>query len=270
MSRVVKKPEERRKEILDVVQQLIYSIGYEQMTIQDVLDKANLSRGALYYYFDSKQALLEGLIERTSEQGLQIMQPVLTDPKLNALQKLKAEFDSALGWKTAQKDALIPLIKVWLSDENALLREKELDSGRKILVPLLSEVLKQGIEEGTLRMPHPEQMARVLFALLLSFSEAIGKLILSAQPGSGTMTTLEATVSAYNYAIEQILGAEAGSLQLIELEHSKNGSINFKFRGRKDVKGLARQQQPRKNNGRKQNDVAGSRACVYTREAVPV
>lgn len=221
MSRILKKPEERRKEILDVVQQLIYSIGYEQMTIQDVLDKANLSRGALYYYFDSKQALLEGLIDRTSAEGLQIMQPILTDPKLSALQKLKVEFDSALSWKTAQKATLTPLIKVWLSDENALLRQKELESGKKMLVPLLSDVLKQGTEEGTLKMPHPEQMAQVLFSLLLSFSDAVGKLILSTQPGSEVMATLEATVSAYNYAIEQILGAEPGSLQLMDVETLK-------------------------------------------------
>src|SRR5438309_977263 len=63
MARTVKEEEYaiRRNQILDVAQGLIYTKGYEQMTIQDVLDGVQMSKGAFYHYFDSKRALLSDL-----------------------------------------------------------------------------------------------------------------------------------------------------------------------------------------------------------------
>ncbi len=63
MARIVKAHAARRNEILDVAQRLIYTKGYEQMTIQDILSDLQISKGAFYHYFDSKQALLEAIIE---------------------------------------------------------------------------------------------------------------------------------------------------------------------------------------------------------------
>jgi AcrR family transcriptional regulator len=221
MVRIIKEPAIRRNEILDAAQRLLFGKGYEQMTIQDILDDTHLSRGAFYYYFDSKQALLEGLIERTGEQGLQLIRPVLTDPKLNAVQKLQIYFNSAMRWKTTQKAILLPILKVWYSDDNALVRQKELIAGKKIMTPMLTDVLRQGITEGLLAAPHPEQMVEVLVSLILGLSDALGELILAGQVGSANLVRAEATIAAYTYSIERALGAAPSSLKLIDIETMK-------------------------------------------------
>ena len=71
MARIVKEQAYavKRNEILDVAQRLVYTKGYEQMTIQDILDGLPISKGAFYHYFDSKQALLEALIERMLKEA---------------------------------------------------------------------------------------------------------------------------------------------------------------------------------------------------------
>jgi TetR/AcrR family transcriptional repressor of nem operon len=221
MVRILKEPAVRRNEILDAAQRLLYQKGYEQMTIQDILDDTHISRGAFYYYFDSKQNLLEGLIERMGEEGIQLIRPILTDPKFNALQKLQIYFETAMRWKTTQKAALIPVLKVWYSDDNALLRQKEQTAGKKIMIPLLKDMLRQGISEGLLSMPHPEQMAEVLVSLILGLSDALGELILASQAGSTDLEHVEATISAYTYSIERLLGAAPSSLKLIDMDMMK-------------------------------------------------
>ena len=221
MVRILKEPAVRRNEILDAAQRLLFHKGYEAMTIQDILDETHISRGAFYYYFDSKQALLEGLIERTGEQGMQLIRPILTDPTLNALQKLQIYFDSAMRWKTAQKDALIPILKVWYSDNNTLLRQKELAAGRKLMIPLLTEVLRQGNSEGLLTTQQPEQMAEVLVVLILGLSDVLGESILAAQAGSANLERVEATIAAYTCSIERTLGAAPSSLKLMDMETMK-------------------------------------------------
>ena len=54
----------RRDAFVDVAQRLIQAKGYQQMSIQDVLDELDASRGAFYHYFDSKADLLEAVVER--------------------------------------------------------------------------------------------------------------------------------------------------------------------------------------------------------------
>ena len=51
----------RRDAFLDVAQRLVQTKGYEAMSVQDVLDELEASKGAFYHYFDSKQALLEAV-----------------------------------------------------------------------------------------------------------------------------------------------------------------------------------------------------------------
>jgi len=54
---------EKRNAILDVAQRYITTKGYEQMTTQDILEALQISRGAFYHYFESKQALLMATAE---------------------------------------------------------------------------------------------------------------------------------------------------------------------------------------------------------------
>ena len=218
MARIIKEPKVRRNEILDAAQRFLYSKGYGQMTIQDILDDIHISKGAFYHYFDSKQALLEGLIERTGEAGVQLIRPILTDPKLDSLQKLQIYFDSAIRWKASQKAVLIPILSVWYSDDNALLRQKELAAGKKIMMPMLEDVLRQGIAEGLIATPFPENMAEVLVTLILGLSDALGELILAGQAGSVDLARVEDTAAVYTYAIERVLGVAQGSLKLIDME----------------------------------------------------
>ena len=59
----------RRDTFLDAAQRLIQSKGYEQMSVQDVLADVGTSKGAFYHYFDSKAALLEGVVDRMVVQA---------------------------------------------------------------------------------------------------------------------------------------------------------------------------------------------------------
>ena len=69
MARIVKKEAyaARRNEILDATRRLVYTKGYEQMSVQDILDALQISKGAFYHYFGSKGEALDSLIERIDQ-----------------------------------------------------------------------------------------------------------------------------------------------------------------------------------------------------------
>src|SRR2546430_5955941 len=82
----------RREAFLDVAQRLVQAKGFESMSIQDVLDELNASKGAFYHYFDSKQALLEAVVARFADVAIADLPPVLHDPQLPPPRQLERFF----------------------------------------------------------------------------------------------------------------------------------------------------------------------------------
>src|SRR3979490_513650 len=141
----------RRDAFLDVAQRLVQTKGYEAMSIQDVLDELDASKGAFYHYFDSKQALLEAVVERFADGAMATVVPILGDPDLPALRKLEGVFAGIARWKAESKELVLAIMEVWNSDSNALVRDKLRRMTVRRLVPLLSAVVEQGTQEGVFR-----------------------------------------------------------------------------------------------------------------------
>lgn len=221
MARSVKKHAVRRNEILDVAQKLVYSRGYEQMTIQDILDEVGVSKGAFYHYFGSKQALLEALVERILDEAERLVLPIVQDPHLPALEKLQRYFSAAARWKTEQKAYLLALLQVWYADDNAIVREKVHATAVKRIAPLLTAIVRQGIQEGALTTSHPDHISEAVLCLVQGVGDAFAEALLSSPSTVGNWQNVESTVAAYTEALERVLGAPSGSLVLVDAETQK-------------------------------------------------
>ena len=226
MPRVVKEEDyaARRNEILDVARQLVYTKGYEQMSIQDILDALKISKGAFYHYFDSKPALLEALIDRIGDEAEATILPLLDDPSLPALEKLRRYFSSAVQWKAAQKEYMLALLRIWYSDDNAIIRQKVFAKMRERVAPSFTRVIHQGIEEGTLSTDFPEYATEISLYLILGLGDKFGEVILEHEAGTSNLSVEERfrnmneAVSAYTDALERVLGASTGSMQLMDAD----------------------------------------------------
>jgi AcrR family transcriptional regulator len=207
----------RRNEILDVAQRYIYSKGYGQMSIQDILDDMRISKGAFYHYFDSKGAVLEALVERMAvKEVLPLLTSIVEDPDLSALDKLNRYFSTANRWKIENKALMMQLLRVWLADENAIVRQKMFAVSIKHVTPYLTEIIQQGAREGVLTTRFPGQVSEVLYALITNLGNAFGDLLISYEPGRDDLRQIENLMAAYTDALERVLGAPGGSLQLME------------------------------------------------------
>ena len=168
MSRSVKAHEyaEKRNAILDVAMRYIATKGYEQMTTQDILEALQISKGAFYHYFDSKQAVLMGLVERIGEQAEQLVLPVVSSRDMAAQDKLLRFFAVLDQYKRENLDLVFAFLRVWYADENALFRHKLYLARIKRLSPWLSQIIREGVAEGVFTTPYPDQAARTILSLL--------------------------------------------------------------------------------------------------------
>ncbi len=90
MVRTVKDPDVRRNEIIDVAQALFLSKGYDNTSVQDVLDGAGIAKGTFYHYFGSKMELLDALVDRLTDVASGFCGTDRARPELSAVEKLHA------------------------------------------------------------------------------------------------------------------------------------------------------------------------------------
>jgi TetR/AcrR family transcriptional regulator, transcriptional repressor for nem operon len=220
MARILKENEysARRSQILEAAQALIYSKGYEQMTIKDILDRLHISKGALYHYFPSKQALLEALIDRMGSTAEQALRVIVEDKSLSALEKFRRYFQASAQWKSGQKELILRLMSIWYSDENSFVRQKLALEGLRHAVPYFETMIRQGVEEKVFTTHYPAQAAEIMFRINLAMGDAVIALLLNPPPGEEFLQQFKTIQDAYVDSIERILGAQQGMLKVFEVE----------------------------------------------------
>src|SRR5439155_23535520 len=137
-------------------------------------------------------------------------------PGLPAVQKLESVFAGIARFKAERKELLLAILEVWVSDDNAVVREKFRHVATRRLVPLLSAIVRQGTDEGAFKAGPPDDAARVLGSLSQGFRDEAIELFIARQANSVTFEAVESRAAAYTEAFERILGIPAGSLTLID------------------------------------------------------
>ena len=206
----------RKEAFVEAAQRLMQTKGYEEMSIQDLLEELGASRGAFYHYFDSKQALLEAVVDRITDAALGSMEPVIDDASLPAADKLTRVFSDIGRWKTERRALVLSLMQVWMSDENAIFREKIRQGLMTRLVPPLTRIVQQGMAEGTFTSRSPQDTAMVLVMLIEGFQNRALELFIARQANRVTYADAERYFASYLDAFERILGASPGSIKLID------------------------------------------------------
>ena len=206
----------RREAFVDAALRLMQAKGYDQMSVQDVLDELDASRGAFYHYFDSKTALLEAVVTRTVDAALASVTPLVEDPAVDALAKLEGLFGGIAQWKVERTDLMLELTRVWLSDENTLMRDKMWQHLMLRLAPLLAAILRQGDDEGVFAVGSPDDTARVMVALLRGLNDLAVRTFVERDQSGVSLAEVQAMVAAYIEAMERILGVPAGTLELVD------------------------------------------------------
>lgn len=216
MARQVK-PDEyaaRRRQILEAALELIDRKGYERMTIEDILAKTGMSKGALYHYFGSKYALLEGVVEALGEAGVRALQAVVDDPSLGAIEKLHAYFRTEHAWKAENVTVVSTVMRLRHDEDNALLRQKLTQQAMRTTAPMLEVIIRQGCDEGDFDTDYPHQAAMIITAMAIHLADAFADAI-EADGAAGSDVTgpnIQRVLTAYFQAFERILRAPPDSL----------------------------------------------------------
>jgi AcrR family transcriptional regulator len=165
MKRIVKDPEERRKELIDIAEQLFITNGYDQTAVSDIVKEVNLSQGAFYYYFESKENVLVAILEKNVSVMEIALRQTAERTDLNEAVKLNAMFNQFISATVSGKK-----IHNYIHQEmNAALHKKLIKlrfSAR--IAQIIAEVISKGVEKGRFNVSRPLETSYLLIMLLAS------------------------------------------------------------------------------------------------------
>lgn len=214
--RITKKPEERRNEILDAAEMLFTTKGYSATTVNDILHIVGIAKGTFYYYFQSKEEVMDAVVMRYIHLGVEAAKGIASDPNLSAPEKI---FQIIMSQKpdASRKEQMIEQLH---QVSNAEMHQKSLVETILELTPVLSEVIEQGIAEGFFNTPYPRETVEFL---LVSSQFLLDEGIFQWEPQE-----LKRKATALTHIMETTLGAEAGSFGYILDMYEQNAEQHLK------------------------------------------
>ena len=158
-----KYPEETHKRILDVSTKLFFEKGYEQTSLQDIIDGlGGMTKGAIYHHFKSKEEILIAVVNRMCDDNSIEMARIRDDASLTGKQKLEKMFSKSLT-NPRQKDMFTVTPNLM---ENPKLLVYYLKNVADLVVPdYIVPVIKQGVEDGSIKTDYPEELADAIMFL---------------------------------------------------------------------------------------------------------
>jgi len=159
MTRIVKDPTERKNEILDAAEELFMAKGYDATSVKDIISKVGVAHGLFYYYFSSKEDVLNAVVERYWDAISKELMTIAHDKDIGPVEKIEKIFLQGVLMKEKKMNILSNVVK----SENPLLINKVIKYGIDMFVPILAIPVKEGVELGIFEVEYPEYVLEMHF-----------------------------------------------------------------------------------------------------------
>lgn len=160
---VVAMKNNKRDLILDTAEKLMMIVSDNDITVNLIAENAGIGKGSVYYYFESKDEIIDAVVERSYRKGVHEYFSCISEEE-TALKKIELLFKSII--KKEFRDRRENLILALHLHDDPILHHKMQVFAIREISPILSEILVQGNSEGTMHTETPEESAEMIVATL--------------------------------------------------------------------------------------------------------
>ena len=165
MSPKIDVSEERKAQILEAAKETFTERGFHKTRMSDIAEASGLSKGALYWYFDSKDAIILSLLEKVFEPELRNLKTLLVDDRsaeerlLIYIERTAEDIGRMLKWMPLVYEFLV------LAFRRDIIK-KSISSYYQRNMELLEELIRQGIDAGEFQPRNIKDTAVALGAII--------------------------------------------------------------------------------------------------------
>ena len=166
---------ERKSQILRAARGVFIEKGFVMARVEDVAKRAGLSKGAVYFYFESKRELFLALVREEHDYTYAFLEEAEDDerPALVRLLSLGQKYSDYLAGLKSPPRFFLMMCEMGIRDEEIRVQCQEVHHR---FVDATRRILEQGMEDGSIRKTNALAVAQALKALVdgLAGQSAIG------------------------------------------------------------------------------------------------
>lgn len=213
---ISKDAETRKKEILDAALELFYEDGYEKTSINDIIKKVGVTKGAFYYHFKSKEEILDTIASQQAEEMVGVFIGAADESGKNALERINGIISGMQEYRAQTHEKRLKIFKVLDHSENLKLRQKIFENYMRLSKPGIRKIIEQGIEEGIFKTAFPEELAEFYVHFSITLNGMLNKLGLDIGEQPENIAIIKRKAAFYEELLEKILGVGEGSIKFAE------------------------------------------------------
>lgn len=156
-----KYPEETVAKILEVASRLFMEKGYDNTSIQDIVNNLGMSKGSIYHHFKSKEELLTR-ISKEYFSNVEWFYSIINDTRLNGLEKLKSIF--MFAFDNDEKSTWDKLARPILNDAKIIV--EQIHSSMDEIAPMIEKLILEGNADGSLHAAYPRESAEFILVAM--------------------------------------------------------------------------------------------------------
>lgn len=185
-----RRAEARPDEILDAALAVFTEKGFDAARVDDIASRAGLSKGAIYLYFDSKEALLRGLIEREVAPGAQRLRALAEAGGADAKATLKLLVTVATQLFSDARIFATPKLVISVAPRfreiAEFYRKRVIDEA----IGAIATLHRKGVQSGAFREADSDTVARMVMGPIVVY--AMRKHVLGAKDNASPLARAEA------------------------------------------------------------------------------
>lgn len=155
----------KRDLILDAMQELMNTETAQSISVSDIAKKAGIGKGSVYYYFHSKNDIIEAVIERSYSSAIEESKKLVCSSDIEPFTKMEIIYractDASLILKRQVEYGSFTEIQ-----ESALVHQKFIHILIKNFKPILADIFRQGSRDGMISCENPEEVAEIVLIVL--------------------------------------------------------------------------------------------------------
>jgi TetR/AcrR family transcriptional regulator, cholesterol catabolism regulator len=204
--------------MLDRALMLFVQRGYDNVSLNDLIADAGVSKGAFYHWFPSKDALIAALAERSAHDQLAAVESALAQCTGNSLDRLnavlQAGFDTKMRMGTPEQ---LAAAVSFLRPENAHIYGRIVTVGQDLFRPLLTQVISDGVAEGVFDTFDPEGVGDMIQSLAAHTNSKILDVLDAADESARdhAIDVLTTRFRLHGLAIDRLLALPDGSVTVL-------------------------------------------------------
>ena len=151
--------------ILDALMPLIENKNLKSISVSDIAQTAGIAKGSIYYYFPSKDAIIEALVELSYASSIETAKQLAKKTDIPPFTRMALIFQAC-------RNSSLEFLRQKSVSENTNLEEKSMLHHKYLsyiiaeLKPVLSEIICQGIENEELSFDYPVALAEIVLLVL--------------------------------------------------------------------------------------------------------